>query len=107
MHNFLHLSLMFGGVPKMRDLEVAFVDEEDDWIRISAFSWLIWTPKDPNVIYNRLLPLLDVHDQFLITQVVPGQMAGMLPQWSWDWVNRKVPGTVQIKFETQKFLRKD
>jgi hypothetical protein len=89
MYNFYHVSTAFPGVPKVRDLEPAFSDAGDDWIRLSNFYWLLWTPKTSREIYNRLVPFLDPGDQFIITEMNSRNTAGRLPQWAWDWVNSK------------------
>ena len=96
MHKLYHISFVFPGVPKMRDLESAFSDFGDDWIRVGATVWVIWTQKSGNEIYFRLLPLLDQHDNFLVTTLEASGTAGRLPAWAWTWMNSKVPNTVAV-----------
>lgn len=89
-----HISFAFPGVPKMRDLEPAFSDAGDDWIRISATVWVVYTAKGSAELYYRVIALLDASDQFLITQMTDFQTAGRLPQWAWDWINAKVANSI-------------
>jgi hypothetical protein len=96
MYRLYHLSFGFAGVPKMRDLEVAFSAPGDDWIRISATNWVVWTERDPNQLYFSLLPLLDINDNFLITAFAPAGTSGRLPMWAWSRINSKVAGTVAV-----------
>lgn len=93
---FYHCSFIFAGVPKMRDLEPAFADAEDDWIRLSPFAWIIWTPKLPNLIHSRVLPLLDAADNFIITEMNPYWTIGKMQPWVWSWINSKAPNAVAI-----------
>ena len=97
MHKLFHISFIFLGVPKMRDLEVAFTDPEDDWIRLSAFTWLLWSPKPVGIIYNRIKPLLDTQDKFFISEVEIRQTAGFIPPWAWTWINNKLPGSISVE----------
>ena len=78
----------------MRDLEPAFADAEDDWIRISPFTWLLWSPKMPLTVYNKIKPLLDEKDQFLLTKVDTEASMGFLSPWVWNWINKKIPGSI-------------
>jgi hypothetical protein len=104
MSNLYHISFIFHGVPKVRDLEPAFADQEDDWIRPSPFLWLLWSPKPIVQIYNRLKPLLDANDQFFISKVDMTHSLGFLNPWVWDWMNKKMPGSIFVGDQLVKRL---
>jgi hypothetical protein len=89
-----HISFIFAGVPKLRDLEPAFADTGDDWIRISSTTWIIWTSKTPAEIFNRIKPLLDNGDSFFVSDIDAGYCFGVLQPWIWNWINSKKPGSV-------------
>lgn len=90
-----HVSFIFAGVPKMRDLEPAFADAGDDWIRISSTTWIVWTAKAPGLLFQRIKQLLDVGDSFFISDMDAGYCFGVLQPWIWNWINSKRPGTVK------------
>jgi hypothetical protein len=102
--NLYHLSFIFGGVPKIRDLEPAFSDGGDDWVRLSPFTWLLWSPKETIAVYNKIKPLLDHTDQFFISRVDTTQSIGFLAPWVWDWVNRKMPSSIVTGDPLKKLL---
>lgn len=102
MASLYHISFIFHGVPKMRDLEPAFSDAEDDWIRLSPFVWMLWSPKSPFVIYDRIKQLLDNEDNFFISKVELGGTIGFLQPWVWDWINRTNPGSVTTGDEIKR-----
>jgi hypothetical protein len=83
---------MFPGVPKMRDLEPVFNATGDDWIRISATNWLIWTDKPTGQLLGQLLPYLDQQDNVLVAAVSENDFFGRQPTWVWEWLRDK--GTV-------------
>jgi hypothetical protein len=96
MNKFYHRSFIFPGVPNMRDLEPAFSESGDDWIRVSATTWIIWTAKDTNAISYRVMPLLDMYDNFIISEMNPRLTFGRMPPWVWTWINAKSPGSVVV-----------
>jgi hypothetical protein len=104
MSRLFHLTFMFRGVPKIRDIEPAFSDAEDDWIRLSNFSWIIWTPKGVEQIYQRIKLQIDSEDQFLLSKIELGESVGYLAPWIWDWINAKIPNSISIDPQTNKLL---
>jgi hypothetical protein len=94
VHRIYQISFVFGGVPKVRDLEQAFADHDDDWARVAPTLWLLWSPKNTNEIYYRLRPLLDAADLFLVSEIAHRSISGSMPPWVWNWINSKVPGSV-------------
>ena len=104
MANLYHISFVFKGVPKVRDLEPAFSDQEDDWVRLSPFTWLLWSPKPAMFVYNRIRPLIDDHDLFFLSKVELGASVGFLPPWVWDWINKKIPGSIRTGDEMKRLL---
>jgi hypothetical protein len=104
MPNLYHISFIFGGVPKIRDLEPAFADQEDDWVRMSPFTWLLWSPKPLIVVYTRIKPLLDNDDRFLISRIDNSQIIGFLSPGVWDWINKKLPDSIVEGDEFKKLL---
>ena len=104
MANLYHISFIFAGVPKIRDLEPAFADVEDDWIRLSPFLWFLWSPKEPIAIYQRIRPLIDEPDMFFISRVDTTQTIGYLTPWVWEWINKKMPGSIATGEAIQRLL---
>ncbi len=104
MPNLYHISFGFKGVPKVRDLEPAFSDFEDDWIRLSPFMWMLWSPKSPMELYQRLRPLVDDADTFFVSQVDTSQCVGFLDPWVWNWINQKLPGSILTGDELNRLL---
>jgi hypothetical protein len=88
MHRFVHVGFTFPGVPKMRDLELAFT-VIGDWIRYSALSWIVWTDMPTGQIFARLRPYIDSSDNVLIAPLDLTDTAGVQPPWVWEWMNSK------------------
>lgn len=101
MSEFYHLSLIFAGVPKVRDLEDAFAAPADDWIRLSNNTWIIWSNQSGPALQAGLMSRLDQHigaqDYFVMTRFDPKAMIGFLQPWVWQWINSKVPGSVHVQ----------
>jgi hypothetical protein len=64
-----------------------------DWMRYSLSTWIVYTPRDAQQLFEKLRPLVSLSDSILVTRIVPGDRAGYLPKWAWDWLdrNRGVP----------------
>ncbi|MBB5050147.1 hypothetical protein HNQ36_000095 [Afipia massiliensis] len=108
MNNFYHVSFIFPGVPKMRDLEPAFSDTGDDWIRVSPHLWMVYSDKTVWDLYLKIRPLIDTQDSFFVSNFNTTAAAGLLPEWVWTWINTKSPGAVttwSLGSEPQKQLR--
>ena len=60
-----------------------------DWIRISAFSWLIWTDKSTEEVSQIFRQTLGLQANFVVLYVDPAGAQGWAPKWIWDWINNK------------------
>lgn len=60
-----------------------------EWIRLSPFSWLIWTNKPSTQVANAFKEFLKPEDIVIAVYVDPRQAAGSAPQWVWNWINAK------------------
>ena len=60
MYRFIHIGLMFPGIPKVNDLEPVFHSMGDEWIRYSQCSWIMWTDKNLVDVYDRLVGSVSV-----------------------------------------------
>src|SRR5438067_2116973 len=96
MNQFVHVGLVFPGVPKMRDLEPIFTQISDDWIRYSANNWILWTSKNATEVGNALISRIDEQDHFLIVPVDMNFCAGRLAPWIWTWINSKGVKTITV-----------
>ena len=81
---------------KDRELEPTFTAIGDDWIRISALCWILWTDKPAAHVFTLLQRLLDQTDQVLISRLDSrnlggSDMFGHLEPWIWNWLNSKSP----------------
>jgi len=88
MYRFIHIGLMFPGIPKVNDLEPVFHAMGDEWIRYSQCCWIMWTDKSLVDVYDRLHPYLNDDDQILIAPIDMSQCLGSLSPWVWDWIQR-------------------
>lgn len=104
LNKLYHLSFIFAGVPKMRDIEPAFSDEGDDWIRLSPTTWLVWTAKPQATLYHQIKALLDKEDCFMMSDIDAAYCFGVLPQWAWNWMNSKRPGSVIVGKDVANYL---
>jgi|SRR6185312_17536046 len=104
MHRFVLVTFMFPGVPKMRDLEPVFTLVGDDWIRISATTWILWTGRATPEIFQLLNPHIDVQDSIMVVGINPSDSFGRLPPWVWTWLNSKVPALYKPGSEAMNAL---
>jgi hypothetical protein len=100
MNKFLHITVAFAEVPKIKELEPAITTVCDDWLRYSATTWIIWTGRSANDIAMHLRAYLAPNDQFYIVKIDLSEQQGWLPKWIWDWLNKNrqpsLPGLGQI-----------
>jgi hypothetical protein len=88
MHRFVHVGLIFPGVPKVRDLELPF-SVVGDWVRYAFNCWIVWTDKPIPEIYTILRQRLDRDDQILIAPIDVSHSIGYLTPWIWHWMQSK------------------
>jgi hypothetical protein len=88
MHRFVHVGLVFPGVPKVRDLEPAF-GMVGDWVRYAYNCWILWTDRPIPEIYAALRQRLDHDDQILIVPIDLSHSMGYLSPWIWQWMRSK------------------
>jgi hypothetical protein len=88
MNRFVHVGLAFPGVPKVRDLELAF-GMIGDWVRYAFNCWILWTDRPIPEIYATLRQRLDHDDQILITPIDVSHCMGYLSPWIWQWMMSK------------------
>jgi hypothetical protein len=67
----------------------AIASNNGEWIRVSPFSWLIWTTNPSVQVANSFKEFLKPEDIVIAMYVDPRQAAGSAPQWVWDWINAK------------------
>lgn len=90
-NSFLHVGLTFAGTPRVRDLEPLIQTLCNDWVRYSANNWIIWSNRTPVDVADALRAYLDEQDLILVVRLDTHGVAGFLPQWIWDWINRPRP----------------
>ena len=96
-HRFMHVAFHFAEKFKIQELEAVMTAIADDWIRVSALSWVLWTDKPAAHIFALLEPHLDKqNDQVLMhvfqqDVVIGADTFGYLAPWIWDWLNSKIP----------------
>jgi hypothetical protein len=89
MNKFMHVSFVFAGIPKMRDLEPPIQLVSDDWIRYSATNWILWTARPSTEIVEILVRHIDAQDYVLAAPIALENCTGKLPPWVWVWINGK------------------
>lgn len=92
MNTFVHVSFLFHGVPKMRDLEPVMGFVSDDWIRYSATNWLLWTNRPTGAVLSAILPYIDQVDNVLVAPIDVNNCMGRMPPWVWTWMNGRGAG---------------
>lgn len=102
-HRFVHVAFVFDQRIKVHELEPVFTAIGDDWVRISAFSWILWTNKPAPYIYTLLQPHLDATDQMLIASMNSHDFYGNLSPWIWHWFNSKVPNFAALGEVADKY----
>lgn len=90
-HRFVQVSFMFADRLKLQELEPVFTAIGDDWVRISALSWVLWTNKPAAHIFTLLRPYMSPQDQVLISALSNNDLFGFMSPWIWAWFNSKVP----------------
>ena len=60
-----------------------------DWLRINAFTWLIWTDRTTAQVSDHFRAAFGPNDIIVVTYLEPKQAAGSAPQWIWNWINSK------------------
>jgi hypothetical protein len=96
---FLHVTFNFGEKmpwegPSEDDLKAQF-DKAVDWMCYAPNCWILWTSRTPAEWFRQLKPLLGPKDNVFICKIdlSPGNRAGWVPQWVWDWIRKpRAPG---------------
>ena len=83
----LHISFLWGGVPKVSELEPIF-NQASDWLRYAPNCWIVWTALDVNTWSSRLLPQVTVNDRLFICEIKPPAFQGWMEVWVWNWLNK-------------------
>src|SRR5216684_7282405 len=90
MARFLQITFMFSdGPPKTTELEPIFNFISEDWCRFSPTAWLVWTARPASDFFYALKPSLGPRDSMLIIGVDMNDRNGWMPQWIWEWMDRR------------------
>jgi hypothetical protein len=92
-HKFLHVGLMFAGLPKTSELDATVTLVSDDWIRYANNNWILWTERSAENVYNALKPVIGTNDQMLIVGLDMTERNGWLARWVWEWIAAKRSGS--------------
>ena len=65
------------------------LDTLDDWYRLNAWNYYIWTDKSSLQIHQLIDPVLGEKDYDLIFEINSRNRNGAVPQATWDWLNKK------------------
>ena len=92
MAYFLHLAVHFedAQAPKSGAIETV-LNRAKDWYRYAPNSWIIYTGKDPETWYQRLveIPGMKTHTSFFICELKINARSGWLSRDFWKWVDKK------------------
>lgn len=86
-YKFLHIGFAFSGPPRVVDLEPIFNGSDDDWIRYSATSWIVWTQRSANDWYLVVQPHIGPQEQVLVVGLDMNERSGWLTKSIWDWID--------------------
>ena len=89
-NKFVHIGCMFQLIPKTQQLDATFNAVGDDWIRYAANNWIVWTPRSVTDWYTLVKPNLDAEDMLLIAVMNLHERYGWLPQWVWEWMEKRL-----------------
>ena len=73
----------------------AAVGQAGDWIRLSVFSWFLWSEYTSTAIAEHLRAQLHPEDSIVIVAVDPNDASGWAPKWVWDWIAQKAENAKQ------------
>jgi len=89
MNKYLHVTLNFrASVPSAQLLDSTF-NIADDWVKYAPNCWILWTSRPSSDWFYFLKPLLGPDDQMLIVGLDMAERNGWLPQWIWEWIDKK------------------
>ena len=61
-----------------------------DWLRLNAFTWLIFASADPRTISLKVEQSVDPGSRILVVRASPRNLYGEQPKWVWDWIQARV-----------------
>jgi hypothetical protein len=56
------------------------------WLRFSSSSWLLWTTRSSQQLYEVLAPVLTKEDSEIIARVDENEWYGFAQPWIWNWI---------------------
>jgi hypothetical protein len=66
------------------------IQTQGEWWHFLGPTWLIWTTKTSQQVYNAIVPNLTTKDSLLIVPIVRPYY-GYLPKAAWDWMDERLP----------------
>jgi hypothetical protein len=65
------------------------LQQQGDWWHYLTFTWLIFTNKTAQTLYNSIIPHVTTKDSVFIVPVTKPYW-GYLPKDAWDWINARI-----------------
>lgn len=96
----LHLGVNWlTGYADIAKVDAALDQIAPDWLRYSPNTWLLYTDKSAQIIFDQMRPNFigifsgGLTDQFMVSTLDISQgVQGWMPQFVWDWINRPRDG---------------
>jgi hypothetical protein len=88
-HKYLHVTLLFSGPRPPENMLVAAFSLADDWLKYANDCWIIWTARPASDWFYIFKNILGPNDMMLIVGLDMQERNGWMPQWIWEWIDRK------------------
>jgi hypothetical protein len=88
MEKLYLITIHWGTAPNTTKIESA-LQPLGTWLRFSQHSWLFWSLRTSQEIYNALAPILTREDFELILRVDENDWYGFAQPWVWNWIRSK------------------
>ncbi len=96
MHRFLLVAIGYSITAQPAALEPAMSVIADDWIRINANTWVLWSEKTIATCDEIVRGKIGASDHVFIVKIDLSERAGWMPKWMWDWLNKPRGGALNI-----------
>lgn len=61
-----------------------------DWIRVSGYTWFVWTGKPSRAVTDAIRPVLPLGNSAIAVAIQPEAATGFADDWVWTWLNDKM-----------------
>lgn len=90
IYHFYHIGISFPLGTRTNAIDYVLNNIiNDDWVRYSANTWIVWSQKSAHDIYLMLSPHLNQTEQVLVFPIDANNRYGFASQWIWQWIDSK------------------